>query len=133
MPSSLWGGRKPTARQDWDYYGYGPDLPPLPSPPTLSDAEYEAQRRQGIWIISVEVALVVAAAVTVGIITKSPGAAFVAALVVPCLVTAVTLVAGSLLGVRRLSHHSLPAEPAGSGHTADDRPDDQGQPVVQRH
>jgi hypothetical protein len=129
---SLWGGRRVSSHERWEYYGYGPDLPPLPSVERLSDAEYRAWRRKGRWMASIEIAIVVGIAVAVGVITRSLVAVFVAAALIPCLVMGVGVVVSAVVGMRRLRATSLPAEPPGGRDSAKRRPDEQGGPVVER-
>lgn len=132
MPISFWGGREPRPGQRWEYYAYGPDLPPLPSVGRLSEPERQAQRRKLVWIASVEAVVLAVTVVTVGAVTRNPAAVFVAVLVVPCLVLIAALISGAVLEVRRAADRSVPAEPAGGGAAADDRPDGEGHPVVER-
>jgi|SRR5581483_1913899 len=130
MPISLWGGREPEPRERPDIYGYGPDLPPLPSVRRLTEAEYAARRRVGIWLVVIETVVVVGIAVVVGLMTRSIAAIFIAVALVPAVVLGATFAVGAALGVRRLGGPSLPTEPSGGGDTGDDRPYDEDQPVV---
>jgi hypothetical protein len=133
MPISLWGGHEPEPRERPDIYGYGPDLPPLPSVHRLTEAEYAARRRVGIWLVIVETVLVVGIAVAVGFVTRSFVAIIIAAALVPAVVLGASFAVGAALGVRRLGRVSVEAEPSGGGDSGHDGPDDQGQPVVHRH
>jgi hypothetical protein len=126
----LWARRQRGRTATWEYYGYGPDLPALPGPERMSDAEYADWRRKGMWFIAIEVVIVAVVTLVVGLITRSVVAIFLAALIVPCIVIGVASVATAALGVRRMRAHSLPAEPSGGGESANERPDEQRHPVV---